>query len=85
MYALAGGFFMSFYYSYKTRKGIVKIVPVNGRYNVIYDEQDLGSYHSPVAAADDVSGGYTFMPSCGTDLGELDISSDIGDWDKVAA
>lgn len=29
---------------------------------------------------DDVAGGHTFTPSDGTDLGEMGISRDIGDW-----
>ena len=69
-------------YVFQTRKGAVSIVPQNERWQVIYKDQGLGSYHTPAAAADDVAGGHTFMPSDGTDLGSLDISPDIGDWER---
>jgi hypothetical protein len=66
---------------HRTRAGPVYIVPKHGRFHVIYDEQDLGSYHSPAAAADDVAGGHTFSPSNGVDLGELGISYDLIEWE----
>lgn len=70
-------------FSFQTRKGAVHIVPENnGRWQVVFQNQGLGSYHTPAAAADDVAGGHTFMPSDGTDLGDLDISPDIGDWEQ---
>ncbi len=74
---------MSFHYSYKTHRGIVKIVPTSGRFNIIYNDENLGSYHSAAAAADDASGGHTFSPSNGVDLGDLDIPGDIGEWETV--
>jgi hypothetical protein len=70
-------------YEYKTKHGIVSLVPKhNGRYHVIFQEEDLGSYHSARAAADDVSGGHTFSPSSGVDLGSLGIPEDINEWHK---
>lgn len=48
----------------------------------MFNEEHLGSYHSPEAAADDVSGGHTFSPSNGVDLGELEIPYDLGEWKK---
>ncbi len=72
-----------FYYQYRTRAGTVNLVPeAGGRYKVVFGDEDLGSYHSPEAAADDVSGGHTFSPSDGTDLGELEIPGDLGEWEK---
>lgn len=67
-------------YFYSTPKGTVQLVPLNGRWLVVYDEENLGSYHSAVAAADDVAGGHTYSPSNGVDLGELAIPYDIGEW-----
>lgn len=67
--------------AHPTRKGPVFIgQSPDGRFHPVWKEEDLGSYHSAVAAIDDVSGGHTFTPSDGTDLGLLDISGDIGDW-----
>ncbi|WP_299209211.1 hypothetical protein [uncultured Tateyamaria sp.] len=72
-----------YYYIFQTRHGPIKIIPEpGGRYAVIYDEEHLGSYHSPIAAADDVSGGYTFSPSNGVEFDELDVPSDIGNWEQ---
>lgn len=72
-----------YYYVFQTRRGPIKIMPVpQGRYAVIYDDENLGSYHSPVAAADDVSGGHTFSPSNGVEFDELDVPSDIGEWKR---
>ncbi len=70
-------------YVFQTRKGAVSLVPEeSGRWQVVYKDQGLGSYHTAAAAADDVAGGHTFRPSDGTDLGSLDISPDIGDWEQ---
>jgi len=72
-----------FYYQYHTRVGTVSLVPESGgRYKVMFDDENLGSYHSPEAAADDVSGGHTFSPCDGTDLGDLNIPGDLGEWEK---
>ncbi|SNB71722.1 hypothetical protein SAMN06265338_104203 [Rhodoblastus acidophilus] len=69
---------------WNTRKGTVWIVPRQDlgsiRYHVVYDDEALGSYHSPQQAADDVAGGHTFGPSNGVDLGSLGISNNIADW-----
>ena len=72
-----------FYYQYNTHAGTVSLIPEpKGRYKVMFHEQNLGSYASPEQAADDVSGGHTFTPSDGTDLGRLNIPADLGEWEK---
>ncbi|WP_372922449.1 hypothetical protein [Roseovarius sp.] len=48
----------------------------------MFDEENLGSYHSPEAAADDVGGGHTFEPSSGVDLDELGIPDGLREWTK---
>lgn len=68
-------------YQYSTRYGIISLVPTrDGRYIVMFQGENLGSYHSPDAAADDVSGGHTSLPSSGVDLGSLNIPCDISEW-----
>lgn len=68
-------------YYWKTRAGLVELKPSDsGRYEVLFRGENLGSYHSPEAAADDVAGGHTFMPSDGTDLGTLGIPHDLSEW-----
>lgn len=72
-----------YYYEFRTRQRPIKILPQpQGRFVVMYDEENLGSYHSAVAAADDVSGGHTFSPSNGVEFDELDVPADIGEWDR---
>jgi hypothetical protein len=70
-----------FVYEYQTNYGLVSIIPTrDGRYIVMFQDEDLGSYHSPQAAVDDVSGGHTSSPSSGIDLGNLNIPGDISEW-----
>lgn len=77
---------MKVIYRHETPCGTVFLVPEeNGRYKVVFKDEDLGSYHSPEAAADDVSGGHTFSPSSCIDLGELGISADLAEWEQTPA
>ncbi len=69
-------------YRYQTRRGPVHILPHQGRWIIMYDDENLGSYHSPDAAADDVSGGHTFSPSNGVDFADLDIPDGINEWER---
>lgn len=72
-----------YYYKYKTQHGVIKLWPQpNRRYQVVYNEEILGSYHSPEAAANDVSGGHTFSPSNSVDFEELGVPSDLTEWQK---
>jgi len=65
---------------YSTAKGVVRITARADRWHVYFQEEDLGSYHSAEAAAGDVAGGHTFVPSDGTDLSDLGIPADITEW-----
>lgn len=69
-----------------TARGPVFIgVSRDRRYHIIWRGESLGSYESAVGAIDDAAGGHCFSPSDGTDLGELDISRDIGDWEPAVS
>lgn len=68
-------------YKHDSRFGPVYIVPKQGRWHIVFDDEDLGSYHSPEAAADDAAGGHTSTPSNGIDLDRLNLSDDLGDWE----
>lgn len=76
-----------YYYQYQTPNGPVTLSPdVDGRYKVLYQEENLGSYHSAAAAADDVAGGHVFTPSDGTDFTVFNIPGDLSEWEaKVFA
>lgn len=75
---------MDYYiYQHVTRAGTVSLIPeAGGRYKVMFNDENLGSYASAESAVDDLSGGYTTMPSSGIDLGDLGIPNDLGDWQK---
>jgi hypothetical protein len=68
---------------YDTSRGAVIIAPLGERWCIIYNNENLGSYHSPTAAADDVAGGHTVTPANGVDLGILGISPDLRDWQRL--
>lgn len=68
---------------WRTSRGVVSIQPVAGRWCIFFDDENLGSYHSPEAAADDAAGGHTFTPANGADLGSLGLSDNINDWERL--
>jgi hypothetical protein len=70
------------YFYYKTPRGTVSLVQRAGRWHVMFQDEDLGSYITAGMAADDVGGGHTFMPSSGIDLGSLDIPRDLDRWEQ---
>mgnify|MGYP000147741298 CR=1 FL=1 len=70
-------------YIYQTKVGTFTILLKNGRWHIIYKDEDLGSYANPKQAADDLSGGHTFSPSNGVDTGTLGIPEDIEEWEFI--
>ena len=67
-------------YFVRTEHAVVSIQSVAGRWCIFYGDENLGSYHSPAAAADDAAGGHTFTPSDSIDLGELGLPYDLSEW-----
>lgn len=71
-------------WKYSTRAGIFFIVEQpNGRFAIIHEDEGLGSYHHPSAAADDLAGGHTFSPASGVDTSELGIPDSVSEWTRV--
>ena len=68
------------YFYYTTPKGVVSIVQRRGRWHVIFEDADLGSYVSAHVAADDIGGGHTATPPSGIDLGSLRIPKELEEW-----
>jgi len=68
---------------FKTRHGIWSIQQIRGRFHAFFEDEDLGSYHAPHSALDDLVGGHTFWPSSGIDPEECSISDDIGKWELM--
>lgn len=67
-------------WQHKTRWGVVAIVHDQGHFDVIFDGEGLGNYHSAESALDDLVGGHTFWPSCGKDPSEMGIPDDLSEW-----
>lgn len=67
-------------YAYRTRAGTFRIaLEANGRWQVMFEDERLGSYHSAQAALDDLAGGHTFWPSCG-DPSQLGLPGELSEW-----
>jgi hypothetical protein len=70
-------------YRYVTAKGEVFLWPQqSGRYAIVFEGDNLGSYHSARSAASDAYAGVTFSTASGIDLGDLDIPEDLSEWEK---
>ncbi len=70
-------------WKYRTRWGVAAIIHSHGRFDVIFDGEGLGSYHSAAAALDDLVGGHTYSPSCGKDTDEMGLPDDLSEWEPV--
>lgn len=67
-------------FAYRSRAGTFRIVQEpNGRWQAMFEDEGLGSYHSAQAALDDLAGGHTFWPSCG-DPSQLGLPEDLSAW-----
>lgn len=76
---------MSNCYRYFTRAGEFRIVQEqSGRWLAMFEDENIGSYNSPQAALDDLSGGHTDWPSCG-DPSEFGLPDDLSDWTFIRA
>ncbi len=75
---------MGGWFHYKTSVGTVWIRPqpdALGRFELGIDNESLGSYHSPVAAADDVYTGHTGWFELDTLDGSI-LPCDLSEWEK---
>lgn len=59
------------------------IVPQGDRFEAMFEDESLGSYHSAVAALDDLVGGHTFSPSNGLDTSEIGLPDELAEWTFV--
>ena len=70
-------------YVYPSAKGPFWIVlRKTGRWHVLWEIEDLGSYHSGQAAVNNLAGGHTHWPTCG-DPSQFGFPSDLADWEPV--
>lgn len=68
---------------WNTRVGPFYIAQINGRYNPVFKDESLGSYHTPQAAAEDLAGGHTFSISGEIDTAELGIPYEVEEWERL--
>lgn len=71
---------MNGYWMFKTRWESFAIVPRAGRFEVVFDDEGLGSYHSAIAALDDLVGGHTYWPSNGLDPSTAGLPDELSEW-----
>ena len=69
-------------YYYKTNAGTFFIIRQRKFYDVLFDDQSLGSYTTPQQALDDLCGGHTFWPASGIDPRTLGIPDDLSEWER---
>lgn len=72
-------------WSFKSRIGTFCIIENRGRYDIVYNNEGLGNYSQPWQASDDLSRGavFSFVTQGGevvTDTSDLDIPSDLNEW-----
>ncbi len=68
------------YFYYNTSKGPVTIVHRTGKWHLVFEDADLGSYVSAHKAAQEIGGGYILTSPTGTDLTSLVIPPDLDRW-----
>jgi hypothetical protein len=67
-------------YSHPSRIGLATIVLKTGRWHIVIDGENLGSYHAPQPALDDLVGGHTESHSRCSDTSGLRLPSELADW-----
>lgn len=71
------------YWQFGTRFGTFRIVPRAGYFHTVFEDEDLGAYHSVVAALDDLVGGHTYFPSNGIDPSTCGLPDEISEWSFI--
>jgi hypothetical protein len=67
-------------YTYRTRDGVVAIIPQGSAFHVVFCGEDLGEFATAQLAADDVSAGHVDLRPRGVDLAALGIPCNISEW-----
>jgi hypothetical protein len=71
-------------YRYQSKKGTFHIVPSDGQWHPVHEDEWLGGYATPHMALDDLAGGYTFWPSSGLDPSTCGLPDELDDWEVVS-
>ena len=67
-------------YTYRTRDGVIAIIPQGSAFHVVFCGEDLGEFGTAQLAADDVSAGHVDLRPRGVDLAALGIPCNISEW-----
>ena len=67
-------------YSFRTRDGVVAIIPQGNAFHVVFCGEDLGEFGTAQLAVDEVSGGHVDLPPRGVNLATLGIPCDLSEW-----
>ena len=67
-------------YTHPSPAGTFTIRLMRGRWHVLFQDEDLGSYPTPQQALDDLAGGHTYTLPGGHDSSAMGLSEDLGDW-----
>lgn len=67
------------YWTFRTRHGLWGIRYFGGKWHPTLDDQDLGPYNTPVQALEELVGGTTDWPACGSPS-DCGLPDDLGLW-----
>ena len=62
---------------------VFRIVPHFGRYRVMYEDENLGSYATPRAAVDELCGGNTLVPRTLIEKSHCGLPVSLSEWNFV--
>lgn len=72
-------------YFHDTRWGRISIVARGGRWHAMYEDESLGSYHSPIAAHDDLIGNSCYSNSANLDTSRIGLPDELAEWQRLIA
>ncbi len=67
-------------YTHRTDIGIFNIIFRNHLWHVLYETENLGGYHTPQQALNDLLVGHTFALTNGLDTSKLNFPKSIEGW-----
>jgi hypothetical protein len=70
-------------FTHRTQWGTFQILQQrDGRWAVMFEDENLGSYHSAIAAHDDLIGDHCFSNSASLDTSQVGLPEDLADWEQ---
>ena len=74
---------MKSFWFFDTKWGRFSIVPAGDRFNVMFGDENLGTYHSAVAAVDDLISGHTYPLPGKLDPAKMGLPTELSGWTFV--